>query len=157
MARSKSPDPWILHAALDGLEVQKQRLDEHIAEVRRLLGATVRKPAAASEEAKKPRRRLSAAARKRMAAAQRRRWAEFRKKAEQPQANAQKKVGRKTVAAKQTAETGSPRRKRRISAAGRKRMAEAAQRRWAEFRRKAEKPAQIRKPAAAKKAAKAPQ
>lgn len=82
MARSKSmQDPSILEAALDGLELQRQRLDEQIAQVRSLLGRnggrgrTAAKPAPTST----PKRVLSPAARKRIAAAQKRRWAEFRK------------------------------------------------------------------------------
>ncbi len=80
MPKGKSLDAGILSAALEGLELQKQRLEQQIAEVRRLLGARTRRAAAVAVEAKKPRRSLSAAARKRIAAAQRKRWAEWHKK-----------------------------------------------------------------------------
>jgi hypothetical protein len=84
-------DYSLLTAALEGLELQKQRIDEQIQEVRSLLGKTPgrrgRPPgskngastraAAGSAGTKRP--RLSAAARKRIAAAQKRRWAEYRK------------------------------------------------------------------------------
>jgi hypothetical protein len=62
----------LLVAALEGLQLQKQRIEDQIREVRTLLGlgkATKNSGAA----------RLSAAARKRIAAAQKRRWAEYRK------------------------------------------------------------------------------
>ncbi len=78
MPKGKSLDAGILSAALEGLELQKQRLEQSIAEVRRLLGGTTRK-APVAVEAKRPRRKLSAAARKRISAATKRRWAEFRK------------------------------------------------------------------------------
>lgn len=83
-------DYSLLMAALEGLELQKQRIEEQIREVRLLLGkpsgrrgrppvsknggaAIVRTVSAAK------RSRLSPAARKRIAAAQKKRWAEYRK------------------------------------------------------------------------------
>jgi hypothetical protein len=78
----------LLEAALEGLELQRQRIDEQIREVRSLLGkGTTRRgrpPAAPAASAggsavKRGGGRLSAAARKRIAAAQKRRWAEYRK------------------------------------------------------------------------------
>ena len=79
----------LLAAALEGLELQKQRIDEQIREVRSLLGKTPgrrgRPPGSTNGGAKAgsapatKRARLSAAARKRIAAAQKRRWAEYRK------------------------------------------------------------------------------
>ena len=81
----------LLTAALEGLELQKQRIDEQIQEVRSLLGKTParrgRPPASkkssstSNGSATKRPARLSAAARKRIAAAQKRRWAEYRKSA----------------------------------------------------------------------------
>jgi len=86
----------LLSAALEGLELQKQRIDEQIQEVRSLLGKTRarrgRPPGSTNKSsahavstnggsAKRPASRLSAAARKRIAAAQKRRWAEYRKSA----------------------------------------------------------------------------
>ncbi len=87
-------DPTFLNAALEGLELQKQRIEEQIAYVRSLLGksggrATTRKNSAAAGDiaglvaapATKTRKKrvLSPAARKRIAEAQKKRWAEFRK------------------------------------------------------------------------------
>jgi hypothetical protein len=85
-------DHSLLTAALEGLELQKQRIDQQIQEVRSLLGKTPgrrgRPPNAANSSAtnsapagKRRGGRLSPAARKRIAAAQKRRWAEYRKSA----------------------------------------------------------------------------
>lgn len=79
----------LLAAALEGLELQRQRIEEQIQEVRSLLGKASgrRRGAAASnggETTAAPSKRggrLSASARKRIAAAQKRRWAEYRKSA----------------------------------------------------------------------------
>jgi hypothetical protein len=80
----------LLTAALEGLELQKQRIDEQIQEVRSLLGKIParrgRPPgstngSSANNGAATKRTRLSASARKRIAAAQKRRWAEYRKSA----------------------------------------------------------------------------
>ena len=78
-------DPALLQAALDGLEAQKARIEQQIAEVRQLLGQ--RRPGTHSKDARqssaaperKP-RELSSAARKRIASAQKKRWADYRKK-----------------------------------------------------------------------------
>jgi hypothetical protein len=80
----------LLTAALEGLELQKQRIEEQIREVRGLLGksparrgrppgSTRPSGSAGNSGAKRARGRLSSAARKRIAAAQKRRWAEYRK------------------------------------------------------------------------------
>ncbi|MGC9970741.1 MAG: hypothetical protein ABSE56_09140 [Bryobacteraceae bacterium] len=82
--RSTVKDSGLLQAALEGLEAQKQRIEEHIRQVQAMLGRRRgRPPASAKAAPEKPagKRKLSAAARKRIAAAQKRRWAEFRKKA----------------------------------------------------------------------------
>ncbi len=85
-------DRLLLEAALEGLELQKRRIDEQIALVRsRLGGAEPRKaaaPSAAPAKAAGPRKRreLSPAARRRIAAAQKKRWAEYRKNAKAPKA-----------------------------------------------------------------------
>jgi hypothetical protein len=92
-------NPEILAAALQGLEARRARLDTHIAEVRRMLGARPQQPAAQAE-APKRKRKLSAAGRRRIAAATRKRWAEYhRKKAETAKgpAKAVKKTARKVV------------------------------------------------------------
>ncbi len=69
----------LLSAALEGLELQKQRIEEQIREVRALLGKGRRGRPPGSVNKKGKRGRLSAAARSRIAAAQRRRWAQYRK------------------------------------------------------------------------------
>ena len=75
----------LLTAALEGLELQKTRIEEQIANVRSMLGIKKRgRPPknAASQEAPKPgrkRRKMSAAARKRIGDATRKRWAALRK------------------------------------------------------------------------------
>jgi hypothetical protein len=90
MARPKSADHSLLEAALEGLELQRQRLDDQIREVRARLGQgggrgrpAGGKQAAAATSTRRPRRKLSEQARKRIAAAQKKRWAAFRKKAAQ--------------------------------------------------------------------------
>ena len=83
-------DETLLRAALEGLELQKQRIEEQISHVRGVLGMGTgrrrgrppgKKAAAAPAGAGRQKRTLSAAARKRIAAAQKRRWAEYRKSA----------------------------------------------------------------------------
>ena len=70
----------LLTAALEGLELQKKRIDEQIQEVRSLLGKGRRgRPPGANNQRRAG--RLSTAARRRIAAAQKRRWAEYRKSA----------------------------------------------------------------------------
>ena len=94
MPRGKSAglnNPQLLEAALEGLELQRQRLDEQISQVRGMLGGRGRggqkrggatapaEPPDTVEKGTRKRRKLSAAARKRIAAAQKKRWAEYRK------------------------------------------------------------------------------
>lgn len=92
MARTRKPvdDNALLGAALEGLELQKQRIEDQIREVRSRLGLTSgqrgRPPAAKTTSTPAVskatgKRSLSDAARKRIAAAQKRRWAEYRKSA----------------------------------------------------------------------------
>jgi len=86
----------LYEAALEGLELQKQRIEEQIRLVRSLVGGKKPRaaaPAAVAEEVsdapsgkkagRKPRRKrnLSPEARKRIAEAQKKRWAAFRKDA----------------------------------------------------------------------------
>jgi hypothetical protein len=78
----------ILEAALHGLELQREKLEEQIAQVRSMLGRRVGrppKPSGPTAERRagsaRPRRQLSDEARKRIAAAQKKRWAAFRKSA----------------------------------------------------------------------------
>jgi hypothetical protein len=91
---SAAPHAEILEAALQGLETQKQKIDEQIAQVRSLMGRRVGRPpkqsgggggagkAAASSGTTRKKRVLSPEARKRIAAAQKKRWAAFRKSQE---------------------------------------------------------------------------
>ena len=86
---SASPSHEILEAALQGLEAQRQKLDEQIAQVRAMMGRRTGRPPknahskAGGMEAGHAgvgrRRNLSPEARKRIAAAQKKRWAAFRK------------------------------------------------------------------------------
>ncbi len=75
-------DQSLLSAALEGLELQRQRIEEQIRDVRSRLGKRAGRVSAesdASEPKTGRKRQLSAAARKRIAAAQKKRWAEYRK------------------------------------------------------------------------------
>ena len=84
---SAAPSREILEAALQGLEAQRQKLDEQIGQVRSLLGSRggrSSRTAPSGESNSKPgahrrKRTLSPEARKRIAAAQKKRWAAFRK------------------------------------------------------------------------------
>jgi hypothetical protein len=73
-------DTALLQAALQGLELQRQRIEEQINAVKARLGSP-----GAAKTGRGGRRPLSAAARKRIAAAQKRRWAEYRKQQQQQQ------------------------------------------------------------------------
>jgi len=89
-------DNSIYLAALEGLELQKQRIEEQIKHVRGLLAGkpksagrpvgrpkvAVESPADATATAPKKKRKLSASAKKRIAEAQKKRWEAFRKKKE---------------------------------------------------------------------------
>ena len=86
MARPSSSmqDPALLAAALEGLELQRKRIEDQIAMVRGLLSGrkSVASVPAAEKAASSPSRRkrvLSEEARLRIAAAQKKRWAAFRK------------------------------------------------------------------------------
>jgi hypothetical protein len=80
----------LLEAALEGLELHRQRIDEQIRQVRSLLGkrgsasSAARGADSATGAAPSKRRKLSSAARKRIAAAQKKRWADYRKNAAKP-------------------------------------------------------------------------
>ncbi len=111
MPRPRTIQPWLLEAALLGLEQSRQRVEAQIAQVQGLLGPP-RSPTPVPA-AGKPKRTMSAAGRRRIAAAQRRRWAALKK--------AQKESAPK---------------KRRLSAEGRRHIIEATRKRWAAFRAK---------------------
>ncbi len=70
-----------LFAALEGLELQRRRIEEQIEQVRAMLGGRKVRLAGGGIANKPARKRmLSPEARKRIAMAQKRRWAEYRKK-----------------------------------------------------------------------------
>ena len=84
MAKEKQAvtDPAFLNAALEGLELQRKRIDGQIQQVKSLLGGKKPSavPAAAAVKSKPAaKRELSEAARKRIAKAQKKRWAAYRK------------------------------------------------------------------------------
>jgi hypothetical protein len=90
MANNTIKDHALLSAALEGLELQRARIEEQIREVRSLLGQRAKKAPASAATAdeggsagpkkRRRRRKLSAEARARIAAAQKKRWNEYRKK-----------------------------------------------------------------------------
>ena len=74
-------DTSLLSAALEGLEMQRRRVEEQIAQVRAALGGRKLRSSSGEVPARPVKRReLSPEARKRIANAQKRRWAEYRKK-----------------------------------------------------------------------------
>ena len=125
----------IVAAAITGFEVERDRIQVRITEIRQLLGSPA--GATAPSETAKPRKKRSAAVRRRMKLAQQLRWKKIREAAEPAQA-----------------ETAKP--KRTMSASARKRIAAAQKRRWA-LKKAAAQPAAVKKAAkkvAAKKSAK---
>lgn len=72
-------DGDIIRAALEGLELQKARIEAQVEEVKTMFGEK-RSAIMSSVRAAKRTRELFAAGRARIAAAQKRRWAEYRKK-----------------------------------------------------------------------------
>jgi hypothetical protein len=89
----------IVHAAIDGYEAQKTRIDEKIAGLRAMLPVGSVETASPSAAPTGKRRRISAASRARMAEAQRKRWAAKRAQTAHPKtgvkkvSTARKKVG----------------------------------------------------------------
>lgn len=96
----------ITEAAIAGFEVQKQRLDAQIAELRTMLNGAV--PATET----KTRRKMSPATLRRMREGQKRRWAKVKGEHRQ-------------------AESKAPKPKRRLSAAGKAAIIAALKKRWA--------------------------
>jgi hypothetical protein len=113
---SKNLTPKIIAAAIEGFESQKKRLDAQIAELREMLKGSLTESTAAPLERK--RRRIRAA----RAEVQHKSWATTK---QQPSL--------KLVTLE------APKRKRRLSAAGRKKIIEAMKRRWALKRAELEK------------------
>jgi hypothetical protein len=100
----------IIVAAIAGFEAQKQRIDTQISELRTMLSG------GAVQTAKQPgegRRKFSAETVQRMREAQRLRWAKVKGQS----------------ASKETSNVSKP--KRKLSAAGRKAIADALRKRWA--------------------------
>jgi hypothetical protein len=122
----------IVHAAIEGFEQQKLRIDGQIAELRAMLPGD-RTESAATPEAAPPKRKVSAAARRRMALGQKARWAKLKGESEPP--------------APAMPEAAKP--KRKLSAAGRAAIVAALKKRWQEKKAAMAKP----KPVASKKAA----
>lgn len=81
-SRKRIQNTTLLSAALEGLQLQKNRIEQQIREVQALLGRRSGPAAAEASPAKTRRKRrpLSQAARKRISIAQKKRWADFRKK-----------------------------------------------------------------------------
>ena len=78
-----SEDAATLQMALVGYQIEKQRIESRMEEIRGMLKGKKPSFAAASPEEAPRKRELSEAARGRIAAAQKRRWAEHRKRAAQ--------------------------------------------------------------------------
>jgi hypothetical protein len=133
MARTLTDE--IIHAAIDGYEAQKARIDAQIAELRAMLPGGTAETSAAAEPKSRGRRRISAAGRARIAEAQRTRWAALKGSSDE-KASAPAKA------------------KRRLSAAGRKNIVDALKRRWAAKRAAPAKAAKNTTPARKKAAAK---
>jgi len=133
MPRPRIIQPWLLGAALVGLEQSRQRVEAQITQIKGLLAP--RRGPTPAPAAGKPKRTISAAGRRRIAAAQRKRWAALKK-----------------------AKGESAPKKRRLSPEGRRHIIEATRKRWAELRaKKAAKEAKasaekVRKPSARKAA-----
>lgn len=72
-------DPEVLQAALEGLKLQRARIESQIAAVESAMGGARRAPAKTGGGGIRKRRTMSAAARKRIAEAQKERWARYRK------------------------------------------------------------------------------
>jgi hypothetical protein len=81
MARGRAAqDASVLEMALVGYELEKQKIDEKIAEIRaRLSGGKPAGKAAAAPKAARRKRVLSPEARQRIALAQKKRWAKHRR------------------------------------------------------------------------------
>ena len=126
----------IIHAAIEGFESQKRRIDSQIDELRQLLNGGSAEPGAESGTPAR-KRKISAAGRRRMAAAQKARWAKIRGEAEPTSSASRTQTGKE----------------KKLSAAGRKAISEATKRRWAAKRAEAQSKPTVAKKAASKKSA----
>jgi hypothetical protein len=150
--------PEIITAAIEGFEVQKQRIDSQIAELRGVLAGGSTEPATTPSETAKPRKKFSAATRRKMALAQKARYAKLNQASEPPKAETKKPkrqisaAGRKAISeatkkrwalkraesAQAQPATTETRPKRKISAAARRKMAAGAKKRWAATKKQSE-------------------
>jgi hypothetical protein len=137
--------PEIITAAIDGFEAQKTRIDQQIAELRGLLNGNRTEAAIdVPEAATRKRSKFSAASRRKMALAQKARWAKIK--------------GESEPAVPTTAPAAPKGRRRKISVAGRKAIAEATRNRCEAYRaanaqpgKAAAKKRAVKKAAAARK------
>ena len=74
-------DRTILQMALAGYEIERNKIEDKIREIRAQLKEKSAPAAAENAEKAPAKNKMSAAARKRIAAAQKKRWAEFHKRA----------------------------------------------------------------------------
>ena len=125
----------IIHAAIEGFDSQKRRIDSQIDELRQLLNGDSAETGTDSGTPGR-KRKISAAGRRRMAAAQKARWAKIRGQAEPASSPAASKPAKQ---------------KRKLSAAGRKAISEATKRRWAAKRAEVQSKPGVAKNAASKK------
>jgi hypothetical protein len=126
----------IIHAAIEGFESQKRRIDCQIDELRQLLNGD-RAETGTHSGTPGRKRKIGAAGRRRMAAAQKAGWAKIR--------------GEAQPASSLTAPKPATQ-KRKLSAAGRTAISEATKRRWAAKRAEAQSKPAVAKNAASKKA-----
>lgn len=127
--RQSQLDSSLLSAALQGLETQRQRIEEHIADVKRMLGdTTALSVTPPSDGEPRPRRKFSAATRRKMALAQRRRYAALRGEVMAEQSAVTKRTTKATKPAK-----------RKISAQGLANIRAAVKKRWALAKKSAKK------------------
>ena len=133
---SHNLNPQIIAAAIEGFESQKKRLDAQIRELRKMLNGR-RTETDAAEAPKRKRRRIRA----------------VRAEVQGKRGTATKQYSAPSL---QIVTPEAPKRKRRLSAAGRERIIEATKRRWALKRAALEKAqrASARKGAAGKVTAK---
>ena len=75
-------DESLLAAAIEGLEMQKARIESQIREIKDRLSDKAKPKVSRPATRTKKRRNLSAAARKRISAAQKKRWEQYRKTTE---------------------------------------------------------------------------
>ena len=127
--------PEIIIAAIAGFEGQKAVLDHRIAELRSILDGGGQDERAASPTTARPRKKRSAAVRRRMKIAQQLRWKRIKEAANPPQAESAKPKNRK------------------LSAAGRRAISEAAKKRWAALKSTSAVVKKAGRKAAAKEAA----